>query len=168
GGELPFITMVLVGVATFIRSNIIWLIPLVVGAYIAIRLYVRVSDSARVKADQLKLRLPFIGKMWTKFSISQLMRTLHTLLSGGIPLVNAIDVAASAVGNRLISGRLSRVSQSVKEGEPLWSSLHKTNLMTPMAVEMVKVGEETGALEEMLKNISDFYDEEIDSGITSV
>jgi type IV pilus assembly protein PilC len=167
-GQLPFITLMLVGVATFVRSNIIWLIPLIVGGYIMFRLYVRVSDAARVKADQLKLRVPFIGKMWTKFSISQLMRTLHTLLAGGIPLVNAIDVAASAVGNRLISGRLSRVSQSVKEGEPLWISLQKTNLITPMAVEMVKVGEETGALEEMLKNISDFYDEEIDTGVTSV
>jgi type IV pilus assembly protein PilC len=167
-GQLPFLTLALVTVATFVRSNFFWLIPIVIGLYAAFRLYVRASDAARIKADQLKLRLPFVGRMWTKFSISQLMRTLHTLLSGGIPLVNAIDVAAAAVGNRLISARLMSVSQNVKEGEPLWISLKKTNLMTPMAVEMVKVGEETGALEEMLKNISDFYDEEINTGVTSV
>jgi type IV pilus assembly protein PilC len=96
------------------------------------------------------------------------MRTLHTLLAGGIPLVNAMDVAADAVGNRLVSEELRKVSQGVKEGEPLWSSLKKTGLMTHMAIEMVKVGEETGALEEMLKNISDFYDEEIDTNLTNV
>jgi type IV pilus assembly protein PilC len=118
--------------------------------------------------DRIKLRLPFLGRLWTKFSISQLMRTLHTLLAGGIPLVNAMDVAADSVGNRLISEELKQASQGVKEGEPLWSTLNRTGLMTKMSVEMVKVGEETGALEEMLKNISDFYDEEIDTNLTNV
>ncbi|HEY7160485.1 MAG TPA: type II secretion system F family protein, partial [Acidobacteriota bacterium] len=114
------------------------------------------------------LRVPYLGNLWTKFSVSQLMRTLHTLLAGGIPLVNAIDVAASSVGNTLISKRLGNVSQRVKEGDTLWSSLQQTNLMTHMAIEMVKVGEETGSLEEMLRNISDFYDEEIDTNLTNV
>jgi type IV pilus assembly protein PilC len=96
------------------------------------------------------------------------MRTLHTLLAGGIPLVNSIDVAAGAVSNKLISEELGHVSQRVKEGDPLWSSLQRTGLMTHMAIEMVKVGEETGSLEEMLKNISDFYDEEIDTSLTNL
>jgi len=165
---LPWFTQLLVGSAEFFGSNFIWFLPLVIIVLAVLRIYVRTSNAARFAFDQLKLKLPFIGNVWTKFSISQLTRTLHTLLAGGIPLVNAIDVAASAVGNRLVSKQLSTVSQGVKEGQPLWSSLQKTGLMTHMAVEMVRVGEETGALDEMLKNISDFYDQEIETNLTNV
>ncbi len=167
-GQLPWITAVLVSIALFVRSNVIWMVPIVVFAIALFQFYVRTSEHARVRIDKFKLRIPYLGKVWSKFSISQLMRTLHTLLAGGIPLVNAMDVAANSVGNRLVSAELKKVSQGVKEGEPLWSSLKKTGLMTQMAIEMVKVGEETGALEEMLKNISDFYDEEIDTSLTNV
>jgi type IV pilus assembly protein PilC len=168
GGDLPVVTKVLLGVAGFMRANFILIAIAVVGALLAFRIYIKTSEKARIAVDRLKLRIPYVGMLWTKFSVSQLMRTLHTLLAGGIPLVNAIDVAASAVGNTLISKRLENVSQHVKEGDTLWSSLKQTNLMTHMAIEMVKVGEETGSLEEMLKNISDFYDEEIDTNLTNV
>ncbi len=166
--SLPFVTQLLVSGAEFFRSNAVWIILGIAFISLVVRAFVVSSETAGLTADQIKLRLPFFGRLWTKFSISQLTRTLHTLLSGGIPLVNAIDIAATAIGNRLISQRLAQVSQGVKEGEPLWSSLQKTGLMTHMAVEMVKVGEETGALEEMLKNISDFYDEEIDTNLTGI
>ncbi|MCI0614174.1 type II secretion system F family protein [bacterium] len=168
GGNLPVVTKVLIGVAGFVRSNSVLIAIVVVGSLLAFRIYIKTSEKARIAVDRLKLRIPYIGALWTKFSISQLMRTLHTLLAGGIPLVNAIDVAASAVGNTLISKRLENVSQHVKEGDTLWSSLQQTNLITHMAIEMVKVGEETGSLEEMLRNISDFYDEEIDTSLTNV
>ncbi len=168
GGNLPVVTKVLIGVAGFVRSNSVLIAIVVVGSLLAFRIYIKTSEKARIAVDRLKLRVPYIGALWTKFSISQLMRTLHTLLAGGIPLVNAIDVAASAVGNTLISKRLENVSQHVKEGDTLWSSLQQTNLITHMAIEMVKVGEETGSLEEMLRNISDFYDEEIDTSLTNV
>jgi type IV pilus assembly protein PilC len=168
GGNLPLVTKVLIGVAGFVRANFILIAIVLIGAILALRIYVKTSETARVAVDRLKLRIPYIGALWTKFSVSQLMRTLHTLLAGGIPLVNAIDVAATAVGNTLISKRLENVSQHVKEGDTLWSSLQQTNLMTHMAIEMVKVGEETGSLEEMLRNISDFYDEEIDTNLTNV
>lgn len=168
GGDLPLVTKILISIAIFFRANFGWLIPAVIILMIGIQVYLRTSSAAGKVADQLKLKVPFLGSLWTKFSTSQLMRTLHTLLSGGIPLVNAIDVAASAVGNRIFADRIGHVSQRVKEGEPLWSSLQKTGLMTKMAIEMVKVGEETGALEDMLKNISDFYDQEIDTNLTNV
>ncbi len=167
-GELPLITSLLVSSALFLRTNFVWMMPALILGVVLLQFYLRTSERARIQFDQWKLRVPFLGTVWSKFAISQLMRTLHTLLAGGIPLVNAMDVAAESVGNRLVSERLRGVSQSVKEGEPLWSSLKKTGLMTHMAVEMVKVGEETGGLEEMLKNISDFYDEEIDTNLTNV
>jgi type IV pilus assembly protein PilC len=167
-GQLPLITQILVTVSLFVRNNFIWMLPILIIGAILLKISVKASPKAEEAVDRLKLRLPLFGAIWTKFSISQLTRTLHTLLAGGITLVNAIDVAAGAVGSRLISQRLAQVSQGVKEGDTLWASLQKTSFMTPMAVEMVKVGEETGSLEEMLKNISDFYDEEIDTSITNL
>ena len=167
-GDLPLVTKILIAVSSFFRTHFLWVLIGIILFIVFFKLYVKTSNTARVAVDRLKLKIPYIGTLWTKFSVSQLMRTLHTLLAGGIPLVSAIDVAASAVGNRLISNRLSNVSQGVKEGDPLWSSLQQTGLMTHMAIEMVKVGEETGSLEEMLKNISDFYDEEIETNLNNV
>jgi type IV pilus assembly protein PilC len=168
GADLPFVTRFLIASGRIF--NRFWYLILPTLIVLAITLKVSLTSSAAVRraADRLKLRLPFLGNLWTKFSISQLMRTLHTLLAGGIPLVNSIDVAASAVGNRLVSDELGQVSRKVKEGEPLWRSLQATGLMTHMAIEMIKVGEETGALEEMLKNIADFYDEEIDTNLSNI
>jgi type IV pilus assembly protein PilC len=167
-GELPLITSILVSVALFIRANFFWLLPGLILLIIMIRVFARASRKVDETIDRMKLRVPLFGNIWTKFSISQLTRTLHTLLAGGITLVNAIEVAAGAVQSRLISQELGKVSQGVREGDPLWACLQKTGFMTPMAVEMVKVGEETGSLEEMLKNISDFYDEEIETSINNL
>jgi type IV pilus assembly protein PilC len=166
--DLPLITTIILSIALFVRANALLVIVGIIVIFAGTKLYLRSSESARKAVDRLKLKLPYLGSLWTKFSISQLTRTLHTLIAGGIPLVNSIDVAAGAIGNRLLSVELSQVSQRVKEGEPLWSSLQKTGLMTKMAIEMVKVGEETGSLEDMLKNISDFYDEEIETNLTNV
>jgi type IV pilus assembly protein PilC len=167
-GKLPLITQILVVTSGFIKSHLIFFLLGLVGLFVFYHVYVKNSVRGQIWVSRVSLKLPLIGNLWTKFSISQLMRTLHTLLAGGIPLVNSIDVAASAVSNRLISDELGHVSQRVKEGDTLWSSLQRTGLMTSMAIEMVKVGEETGSLEEMLKNISDFYDEEIDTSLTNL
>lgn len=167
-GKLPLITQILIATSTFIKAHLIWFAAGVFLLFVLYHTYVKHSNRAQMWLSRVILKLPLIGNLWTKFSISQLMRTLHTLLAGGIPLVNSIDVAASAVSNKLISEELGHVSQRVKEGDPLWNSLQRTGLMTHMAIEMVKVGEETGSLEEMLKNISDFYDEEIDTNVTNL
>lgn len=168
GGQLPVVTQILIGTSMFIKAHFFWFGLAIVLLFIFYKTFVTHSNRAQLWLSRLNLKLPLIGNIWTKFSISQLMRTLHTLLAGGIPLVNSIDVAAGAVSNRLISEELGHVSQRVKEGDPLWSSLQRTGLMTHMSIEMVKVGEETGSLEEMLKNISDFYDEEIDTNLTNL
>ncbi|HSP06509.1 MAG TPA: type II secretion system F family protein [Acidobacteriota bacterium] len=168
GNTLPLVTQILILVGNFVKTYWYLAVPLVVGLVLFFKITVQTSKALRRTVDRFKLRLPFLGNLWTRFSVSQLMRTLHTLLAGGIPLVNAIDVAAGAVGNNLISAELGQVSSRVKEGEPLWRSLDSTGLITHMAIEMIKVGEETGALEEMLKNIADFYDEEIDTSLGNI
>ena len=168
GTTLPLVTRILIAAGNLVKKYWYVVLPAVAGLLLFFRVSVRTSQSLRRLVDQLKLRIPFLGNLWTRFSVSQLMRTLHTLLAGGIPLVNAIDVAASSVGNQMVSVELGQVSSKVKEGEPLWRSLDATGLITHMAIEMIKVGEETGSLEEMLKNIADFYDEEIETSLTNI
>jgi type IV pilus assembly protein PilC len=96
----------------------------------------------------------------------QFTQSLGTLLTGGTPMVPAIEIASQSVTNALVATRISGIVQNVREGEPLWRSLDNTGVISDLAVEMIKVGESTGALTEMLANVSEFYDEEIESRLT--
>lgn len=163
--ELPVMTQMLMAVAFFFRDNIFYLLGAGTLAVIGIKFYER-SATGGVALDRAKMRIPVIGPLIQKFSISQMCRTLATLLGGGIPLLISLDVAAKAIGNRLLSREVSKVVQRINEGQSLADSLERTGLFTGMTVEMVKVGETSGALTEMLGNIADFYDEEVDNRIT--
>ena len=117
----------------------------------------------RAWLDQRLLKLPFIGDVATKFSTAQLARTLSTLLGGGIPLVSALDVASRAVANRHISQELIEIRQEVSEGQALSICMRKRTAFPSVAIKMVEVGESTGALQDMLDNVADFFDEEIET-----
>jgi len=112
--------------------------------------------------DSFILKLPVLGGIFRRFSITQFTRSLATLLGGGTPLVPALENAASAVGNRFVSRQIAEVIPRVREGGELWRALEGTGIFTNLTIEMIKVGEASGALEEMLTSVSEFYDEEID------
>jgi type IV pilus assembly protein PilC len=120
----------------------------------------------RARIDRALLSLPFIGNIFRKFATAQLARTLSTLLGGGIPLVNALEVSARSIGNRYMSRVLDSVTQRVREGESLATSLGARAVVPDVAVKMVEVGESTGALQDMLSNLADFYDEEIETEVS--
>jgi type IV pilus assembly protein PilC len=122
-----------------------------------------VNTTGRLTWDRLKLQVPFVGGVLHRFAIMQFTQSLGTLLGGGTPMVPAIEIASQSVANRLISTRVFEIVQQVREGEPLWRSLESTGVISDLAVEMIKVGESTGALTEMLGNVSEFYDEEIEA-----
>jgi type IV pilus assembly protein PilC len=103
-----------------------------------------------------------VGGIFRRFSISQFTRSLGTLLGGGTPLVPALENAADAIGNRSVSLKVMEVVPKVREGRELWRALDQTGIFTDLTIEMIKVGESSGALEEMLSSVSEFYDEEID------
>jgi type IV pilus assembly protein PilC len=107
------------------------------------------------------LRLPMLGQVARKFATSQMARTLATLLGGGLPLVNALDIAAKSVGNQFMAKQLGIVSGRVREGESFAAALEARHAFPEVAVKMAEVGESTGALQEMLNTVADFYDEEI-------
>jgi type IV pilus assembly protein PilC len=110
--------------------------------------------------DRLKLKVPFLGETWIKFQIAQFCRTLSTLLLGGTPLVTALATSADAVSSRLISAGIIEASQRVREGKSLHAALEDSKLMPEMGLEMIEVGEASGALASMLASVAEFYEEE--------
>jgi type IV pilus assembly protein PilC len=162
GAELPWFTVLMINIATTLRKNV-WLV--LVGTIVVVFLLRRWAGttSGRLLWDRIKLRLPLVGGVLHRFAIMQFTQSLGTLLSGGTPMVPAIEIASESVTNQLVATRIAGVVQNVREGEPLWRSLDSTGVMSDLAVEMIKVGESTGALTEMLNNVSEFYDEEIES-----
>jgi type IV pilus assembly protein PilC len=165
--DLPLPTQILVTMATVVRGNIVIILAVVVGAAFAFSFW-RQTTGGRMTLDGLKLRLPLLGKVTADYAINRFSRTLATLVSGGIPLVTSLEITAGALGNAVYTRAIEAVAQKVKEGEALWESLENTGLFSSMSVEMIKVGESTGSLEEMLVSVSDFLDEEIDAQLTNI
>jgi type IV pilus assembly protein PilC len=161
GAELPWFTQLMINLATFMRQNVLLMLGIVILASILINRWVKTSG--RLVWDRLKLRIPLVGGVLHRFAIMQFTQSLGTLLAGGTPMVPAIEIASQSVTNQLVSTRISGIVQHVREGEPLWRSLDNTKVVSDLAVEMIKVGESTGALTEMLANVSEFYDEEIEA-----
>jgi type IV pilus assembly protein PilC len=160
--ELPILTRVLLAVANTARDHILLIAAAAAGT--AAFAYVWSSrEGSKAVIDKLLLKIPFLGTVFHLFATSQLTRSLSTLLSGGIPLVQAIEISATSIGNRHIGNAVLPVSGRVREGKPFSQSLEDTREFSNLTVEMVKVGENTGGLADMLANVADFADEEIDN-----
>jgi type IV pilus assembly protein PilC len=164
GSELPLATRLIVGVSAFIRSQFWLILIVVVGVGLAGVSWVRrAGEHARL--HRLMLSIPMLGDVARKFATSQMARTLATLLSGGLPLVNALDIAAHSIGNQYMAGQLEIVSTRVREGESFAAALEARRVFPDVAVKMAEVGEATGALQDMLNTVADFYDEEISTNM---
>ncbi len=164
GQELPLSTRVIVSLSDFAGT---YFLALVAGAALlagGVYQWLR-RPGERERVDRMMLRIPGLGGIAQKFATSQAARTLATLLGGGIPLVNAIDVAARAIRNRHMSRELRTAAQQVREGRALALALSDRGTFPDVAIKMVEVGESTGALQEMLNSLADFYDEEIETSL---
>ena len=164
GADLPFVTRMIVQVSNFIRSQIVLVLAAIVGGAVFAFIWLR-DTSNRSRFDHLILRIPMLGPIAAKFATSQMARTLATLLGGGLPLVNALDIAAKSVGNKFIASQLDVVNARVREGESFSSALQARGVFPEVAVKMTEVGESTGALQEMLNTVADFFDEEISTNM---
>ena len=165
--ELPLITKILLGISEFFTDNILMILSSLFGLLV-LASYFKNTAAGRVRIDAVKLRLPFFGGIIHKYCVARFSRTLGTLVSGGIPLVSSIEISAEAVGNHVFQRQLDSVATKVREGEALWASLEGTALFPDLVLEMVKVGESTGSLDEMLENIANFFDEEIDQDLSTL
>ncbi len=164
GKELPAMTAATVAVSMFIRHNILFLLLGLAAAVAAIMVWVRKPHERRL-FDRWILRVPAVGSTVRKFVVSQFARTLATLLGGGIPLVNAIDIAGRSIGNQYIASQVDTVAQRVREGSAFAAALAEHGDFPPIAIKMTEVGESTGALADMLNSLADFYDEEIETDL---
>jgi type IV pilus assembly protein PilC len=163
--ELPLSTRIIVMISDVLRAQL-WLILIAIaGAVVAFMTWVR-QPGRGAQLDRWMLKLPFIGPSFHKFSTSQMARTLATLLSGGIPLVNALEIAARSTGNRHLGKELEVVALRVREGQSFAGTLMDRQTVPDVALKMIEVGESTGALTEMLNSLADFYDEEIDTEVS--
>ena len=159
--ELPLITRVTMAIGQFVQEHWIAVTVSIVLAAWALRRW-SATPSGQVALDRLRLRLPVLGPVFHRFGISELTRSLATLLDGGLPLVPSLEIATAAVGNAWLREQLSPTVQRVREGKALHAALEQTGVMEDIAIDMVKVGETTGALGVMLTNVSDFLDQEVE------
>jgi type IV pilus assembly protein PilC len=162
GAELPLLTRTMLAVGTTLESNGLWLAVALLGGGIFFWRW-KETPAGGLALDRLRLRLPFLGPVLHRFALSEFCRSLATLLAGGMPLVPSLEIAVSAVGNAQIRERLEPTIQKVREGEPFHQSLEQSGVFTDLAIDMVQVGEATGGLDEMLANVSDFFDDQVET-----
>lgn len=165
--QLPAPTVFLIHLSSAIRSSLVVVVPGLIVAVLFLRVWLR-SAAGRRFVDGIKLKLPLFGEVWLKYSIAQWARTLSTLLAGGIPAVQALETSVQAASNQKISDAVLQSAQSVREGKSIAKSLETTTLFPPLVIEMVEVGESTGALEHMLTSIADFFDEEVNTRVATL
>jgi type IV pilus assembly protein PilC len=162
GRDLPLGTRMVIALSGFVMRFWLLILPAVAGVVFAVWAWTKVPAN-RVRLHGWLLRVPLLGGVAQKFAASQMARTLATLLGGGMPLVNAISVASRAIGNRFVASELEVVGQRVREGDSMASAMLQRAVFPDVAVKMVEVGESTGALQDMLNSLAEFYDEEIDT-----
>ena len=164
GAQLPLVTQLIVSFSDFIRENFVIILVAIGVVAVGVLGWIR-QKGQKARFDHLILRVPAVGPIASKFSTSQMARTLATLLGGGLPLVNALDIASKSIGNQYMASQLEIVSERVREGESFARALEARKVFPEVAVKMAEVGESTGALQDMLNTVADFYDEEISTNM---
>jgi type IV pilus assembly protein PilC len=167
GITLPGFTVFVLAVSDIIRNNIIMTMIVMAGVVVMFLLFIK-TKFGRLIWDKVKLKMPPTGQVVTKVSISRFTRTLGTLVSSGVPILQALTIVKETAGNVIIANAVAKVHESVKEGETITAPLEASRVFPPMVISMVDVGEQTGALPEMLLKIADNYDEEVDNAVAAM
>lgn len=158
--KLPAITLLLIALGTTARSYILVFAAALAAAIFGFRIWSR-GDAARIRIDSVKLRMPIFGNIWIKYQVAQFSRVLGTLLVGGIPLVQALGTASDSLGTKLLKRALETAVRMVKEGQSLSSALKSTKIFPSLSIDMIEVGESTGALPAMLNSVAEFYEDDV-------
>ena len=167
GAQLPAFTRLVLGISEIIKDHIFWMLGAMVVVWIIFVLIGRTKLGRRVY-DKVKLKMPVFGPVITKVAISRFTRTLGTLISSGVPILQALTIVKETSGNVIVGSAVAAIHDSVKEGETITAPLEASRVFPPMVVSMVDVGEQTGALPEMLLKIADNYDEEVDNAVAAM
>ncbi|HJQ22692.1 MAG TPA: type II secretion system F family protein [Blastocatellia bacterium] len=165
--NLPVITTTVVAIADFISGNLTWLIPTVIGTVIFL-LFWRRTPTGRLRIDQWTLRLPVAGETVKMLTIAQFTRSLATLLAGGITLPESVEIASESITNRALRRSSAGVLTGIREGRPFTESLEASGWVSELALDMIGVGERSGALREMLDEVANFYDGEVEVRLNTI
>jgi type IV pilus assembly protein PilC len=168
GTELPAPTLIIMGMSDFVVQNIIWILAIPIIIFFVIRYYLKKSESARMRKDKILLKLPIFGAIFEKAAIARWSRTLGTMFTSGIPIIDALDSVAGAAGNLNYMQGTYKIKTDVSKGSSLTTAMRSTQLFPNMVTQMVASGEESGALDEMLNKVGDFYEEEVDNSISAM
>ncbi len=167
GEDLPGFTRLVLGISRQMKDNALGTIGIFVGLYIAFVIFGKTVFGRKV-IDKVKMKMPIMGPVFSKIAIARFSRTLGTLVSSGVPILQALTIVRETSGNVIVANAISAIHESVKEGETITQPLEEANVFPPIVVSMVDVGEQTGALPEMLMKIADNYDEEVDNAVSAM
>jgi type IV pilus assembly protein PilC len=173
GGDLPMISQIVFGFSEFLIANpfflpnVAYILLVVVAIYLGFAAWGR-TPKGRIAVDTIKLRLPIFGDIQRKSAVSRFSRTLGTLVTSGVPILQALNITKETAGNVIISNAIGNVYDAVKEGESIVSPLQASGVFPNMVISMVDVGEETGQLPVMLLKVADVYDDEVDGAVTAL
>lgn len=167
GGELPLATRVVLGLSDFVKAFWWAIILMIVGTVFGFKRAYK-TEAGRLRIDAALLRMPIFGDILRKASIARFTRTLGTMISSGVPILSALDITARTAGNRIIENAILLTKGSIGEGETIAAPLKESKVFPPMVVQMIAVGEETGALDKMLDKIANFYDEEVNVAVDTL
>ena len=169
GADLPKPTQVVVDMSNFLKTPK-KILPVLVAIVVAVIAFIKYKKTpkGRLNVDKLILKIPIMGDLAKKSVIAQFSRTLGTLLSSGVSILEALDITAKTAGNMVIRNALQSMISSISEGKTITEPLKETGIFPPMVVQMVAVGEESGGLDQMLNKIADFYDEEVNAAVEAL
>jgi type IV pilus assembly protein PilC len=167
GGEMPFITQVVIGFSNAIGRYTLFAIPIVIFGSIAFQRW-RKTERGRRIVDGAILKMPVVGMLMRKIAVARFCRTLATLTSSGVPILDGLEITAKTSGNAIIEDAVMAVRKAVEEGKTISEPLAMTKVFPPMVVQMINVGEQTGALDQMLSKIADFYEDEVDTAVSGL
>jgi type IV pilus assembly protein PilC len=167
GAALPLPTRIVLELSRLVRTHVVTVLGAFVGTVFALRFYYRTEKGKKV-IDSLLLRLPIIGQLIRKVSVAKFTRTLGTLVSSGVPILDGLNITARVAGNKVVEEAILKTRSSIAEGKTIADPLGASGIFPPMVVQMISVGEQTGALDAMLAKIADFYDAEVDQAVSNL
>ncbi|HEY7677084.1 MAG TPA: type II secretion system F family protein [Candidatus Methylomirabilis sp.] len=167
GAALPLPTLIVLGASNFVRANILYILAIAVGIAVALRMYYKTANGRRT-IDRVLLHLPIFGILIRKVAVAKFTRTLGTLIASGVAILDGLDITARTAGNKIVEEAVIKTRASISEGRTIADPLKASGVFPPMVVQMIAVGEQTGALDSMLSKIADFYDEEVDIAVTNL
>ena len=167
GQNLPLPTLIVVTLSKMIKKYVVIFIPSMVLLFFLLRKYYK-TQNGRAVLDRLLLKLPVFGSLFKKIAVARFSRTLGTLVSSGVPILDGLTIVSRTSGNRVIEMAILNARASIREGETIAEPLSRSNIFPPMVIQMISVGESTGALDSMLSKIADFYEEEVDIAVVNL